>query len=525
MACVSLEVIIKSQRPLSTIYSLRLKIYHIVCFLTALVELGIISTLGTFGFSNLSNCSIQSNSEGKYLLIMIFCVNLPIMWGTAFTVLNHPVSRKNKIIKHIVLVGISVSVTWGIPTLALLVPANEIFDSIATLLACISGTVIFLSRMGSRNMFKVIKQIFTKPPTRSFRKLATKEQLLRSDTLIINQYINEELSLANFLDNFTKNTTINILIGVSLIFLTNFTVACQYSYSYKKKKYVFGVDHFKVLEDLIGKQVFNEESTFEIWEYEHDIFESIRKSYGWSDNKITDAFCDKNNFKYLENTNRAGRSSAFIFNTYNTELVIKTITKQEKYLMLEILGRYHERMVNCRDSRIVRILGLYKMKNTKQPFIIMENLLKFKEKAVIFDLKGSLNDRYTIPAGDSHGMVLKDQNLIEMKKKVILDIRKREEIVKAIDEDAIFFRDLEIIDYSLLIAFYSEKVDSTSRYIVEGDNQFQYSMGVIDFLQQFTLSKKLELAYKKMKCKKNLSVCPPDKYAARFIEFISQIFE
>ena len=45
----------------------------------------------------------------------------------------------------------------------------------------------------------------------------------------------------------------------------------------------------------------------------------------------------------------------------------------------------------------------------------MENLLKFKEKAVIFDLKGSLNDRYTIPAGDSHGMVLKDQNLIEMK--------------------------------------------------------------------------------------------------------------
>ena len=81
------------------------------------------------------------------------------------------------------------------------------------------------------------------------------------------------------------------------------------------------------MESTIGKNVYSESSSFEIWEYESDIFKSIREMYGWSDIVIINAFCDRENFRNLENTNRGGRSSAFIFRTQNDQLIIKTITK------------------------------------------------------------------------------------------------------------------------------------------------------------------------------------------------------
>ena len=517
VACLTIEIIIKTLRPLSTIYSLRMKIYHLVCFLLAAAEVITISRLGGFGFSNLSVCLVEENTDGVYVLAVIYLVNVPMLWVNAFIVLLNPVSRKNKQIKHMVIVSITKTITWGIPTLCVLVPTDPDFDYLALLLGVCSGMAVCFSRLGVKHSFKIFYQICLKRNRSEGKKII-------NDSLIVNEYIKDELSIANLLENLEKDTAKSILIGISLIFLTEFSPKSENSYTYSKKKYLFNEDHFKILESTIGKNVYSESSSFEIWEYESDIFKSIREMYGWSDIVIINAFCDRENFRNLENTNRGGRSSAFIFRTQNDQLIIKTITKEEKYLLIDILGKYHNRIVNHRESRIVRILGLYKIRSSKQSFIIMENLLKYKKEALIFDLKGSLYERRTPTVGNEYGIVLKDQNFIEMNIRIHLNSCERDKIIKAIREDAEFLQELDIIDYSLVIGLYNQKIKFADNYSLEGKNQELYSLGIIDFLQQYTLSKKLELAYKKLKCKTNLSVCPSHEYTERFINFIFRLF-
>jgi 1-phosphatidylinositol-3-phosphate 5-kinase len=64
---------------------------------------------------------------------------------------------------------------------------------------------------------------------------------------------------------------------------------------------------------------------------------------------------------------------------------------------------------------MVKILGLYRVripikgKIIKQDFVIMENLFYGKNVTKVFDLKGSLRNRYQ----NSKNAVLLDENLLE----------------------------------------------------------------------------------------------------------------
>ena len=252
------------------------------------------------------------------------------------------------------------------------------------------------------------------------------------------------------------------------------------------------------------------------------MFENIRKAAGWAEKDFRAALCDEENFKVFNNSNNGGRSSAFIFHTKNEKLVIKTVTQVEKYLLLDILHAYHDRVTKHPESKIVRILGLYKVRYNKHSFIVMENIITNKTKALVFDLKGSLDNRFVENSTIFNSKVLKDQNFIDMKKSIKVGLIQRKELISGITEDIIFLRTQNIIDYSLLSAFYSDKTESDNRYFIEGTLE-SYSIGIIDFLQQYTLSKKLELLYKKLKGKKNLSVCPPNKYSLRLIQFLNKI--
>lgn len=54
-----------------------------------------------------------------------------------------------------------------------------------------------------------------------------------------------------------------------------------------------------------------------------------------------------------------------------------------------------------RRSLLVKVMGIYKIHYTKQSVMIMVNVIK-KNKALIYDMKGSMYNRY------STGKVLKD---------------------------------------------------------------------------------------------------------------------
>ena len=506
-----------------------MKFYFIATLVISFLEILTVSFIGTFGISNLSTCVIKEKTNGSYVFILLFCINVPIMWAAIIKVFRNPVSRRNKAIRKMTTVIFSLSVAWGIPQLSPLLRfifGNYIspFDYLAIFLGCSSGIIICFARLGFTHIIEIIREISSGNKSRDVGIWLNRERKLTKNPLIINEYIKEELSIAGFFDVVTKSITRDMIIGATLVSIAEVSPENKESYAYKKQKYIFALEDLNRLERTISITLFHDEKSFEIWEYQPEIFQNIREVCGWSNTRISQAFIDENNFTMLNNINNAGRSSAFIFRTENEQLIVKTITKQEKYLLLEILDKYFQRILTNQESRIVRILGLYKLKPSGQSFILMENIFKNKDKAIIFDLKGSLHDRYTHVTDSPHQLVMKDRNFIEMDKKVILDSNIKSKLVKAISDDAKFFEELGIIDYSLIIAFYSDEVECNNRYILEGNSQQYYSIGIIDFLQEYTLSKKFELIYKKMKCKKNLSVCPPDRYAARFNEFMSRMF-
>lgn len=221
-----------------------------------------------------------------------------------------------------------------------------------------------------------------------------------------------------------------------------------------------------------------------------------------------------------------GSSPAFIFTTFDEKFVIKTINNSERRLFLNILNKYTERIFGCSESRLIRILGLFKLLPENQDFIIMENIIPGKDKAYIFDLKGSLIDRrVSISSEKKVGLVLKDQNFLEENLKIMMDTEWVNNMTKVLEDDFEMLRVENIMDYSLLVAFYTEKPEKQNRYLISG-TQGSYSLGVIDILQEYNFTKISEEKFKKMYKKNNsmLSVAEPIVYYLRIIEFLKVLF-
>ena len=126
-------------------------------------------------------------------------------------------------------------------------------------------------------------------------------------------------------------------------------------------------------------------------------------------------------------------------------------------------------MTSNRNSLIVRIYGLYKLKIyvNKQKintiyFISMENIFQHlkKEEGVvveeIYDLKGSLYGRT-----GSDGQELKDQDWVERGKKINLSKDISAVFREQIKADSRFFKKNNINDYSLMVAFVSHPPHDT----------------------------------------------------------------
>ena len=98
-----------------------------------------------------------------------------------------------------------------------------------------------------------------------------------------------------------------------------------------------------------------------------------------------------------------------------------------------------------------------------------------------------------------------------------------------------FLAKFGIMDYSLLFGIaernivrqaeseeYFEK--GYARIIFSEDNNYLYFLNIIDFLQEYNLSKRIEHSLKRIKLSsskaKNISAIPPKLYSSRFCHFI-----
>ena len=145
--------------------------------------------------------------------------------------------------------------------------------------------------------------------------------------------------------------------------------------------------------------------------------------------------------------------------------MLKTIPRHEFKFIKRILPNYHEFLTQTNpESFISKVYGIHKVifyrkkakLNKKIYFCIMNSVFHTSLKIDLrYDLKGSTYGRKTIT--DKGGVMidrtiaLKDLDFIEKQERIKVGPVNRDRILDIIKKDSVFFRQNNIIDYSLLV--------------------------------------------------------------------------
>lgn len=213
-----------------------------------------------------------------------------------------------------------------------------------------------------------------------------------------------------------------------------------------------------------------------------------------------------------------GRSPNSILYTWDRRMLIKTISEQEKDLLIDkLLKNYHVRMRDTK-SLLCRIYGLFRISISDQfstYVVLMKNMceLPLQTKILTFDIKGSSVDRDCISNSDkkkyldltnknefkareykeeiiklNKDNVLKDNDLRFLELEFNLSSSNAINLKKAVEKDSEFLEKYEITDYSLLFALHYFNKDDYSRnfknlgVLKSSDNKYLFCFSIIDFL-------------------------------------------
>jgi 1-phosphatidylinositol-4-phosphate 5-kinase len=138
-----------------------------------------------------------------------------------------------------------------------------------------------------------------------------------------------------------------------------------------------------------------------------------------------------------------GKSTAtFIWST-DKKFMIKTMSQEDSESLKSILRPYHEHLARFPYSLLERILGHYRanLDGKRFYFIVINNILSMDKKMdEVYDLKGStvgrgltLKERQRRNKGET--VTMKDNDILERKRKLILDPVIRKEILQQLNQD------------------------------------------------------------------------------------------
>ncbi|KAI3472272.1 hypothetical protein Pfo_029760 [Paulownia fortunei] len=288
----------------------------------------------------------------------------------------------------------------------------------------------------------------------------------------------------------------------------------------------------------------------------------------------------------LRELSSPGKSGSFFYLTNDDRYMIKTMKKAEVKVLLRMLNAYYNHVRAFENTLVTKYYGLHcvKLNGQKVRFIIMGNL--FCSEYMIhrrYDLKGSTFGRLTDkPESEiDANTTLKDLDL-----NFIFRLQKTwfQEFRRQVDRDCEFLEQERIMDYSLLVGLHfteasndehthsdnggseNESVPRLSRADIDqllldpagwasirlginmparverterrNDGELQlvgeptgeyYDVimffGIIDILQDYDITKKLEHAYKSIQYDPNsISAVDPKQYSRRFRDYIFKAF-
>ena len=282
------------------------------------------------------------------------------------------------------------------------------------------------------------------------------------------------------------------------------------------------------------------------------VFHHIRLMDNISIDDILSSLDPINNMKKIKSMKvTGGRGSNCIINTWDKKIIVKTVNKTERQILVEkMIVDYHCLMKESK-SLLSRIYGIFKIELKDKGSInvmIQRNMndLPIKTKLLTFDFKGSTVDRQSIAEEDVKlnkqellnkykNIVLKDIDLGIIDMKFVIDYNNWQKIMSVIDSDSMFLQNYEVTDYSLLIFVHKYRKEDMinnkkcSRIIPSKDNKYIFNFAIIDFLGPFNFEKKGEklakelVGYIKKLKDTNFSVLDPNRYGTRFRNFAKKI--
>ncbi|KAM0677993.1 hypothetical protein BDAP_000133 [Binucleata daphniae] len=282
-------------------------------------------------------------------------------------------------------------------------------------------------------------------------------------------------------------------------------------------------------------------------------FEEIRNACNIKENEFMNSF----KIEYFLKKSHVGKKS-LIFYTANFRFVVKTIRKREKDVLVSILDNY-VKYVKKGDTILSKIYGCYRIKSTFYGVfyvIVMDCVFNSPNMMhEIYDLKGSMHGRY---AQNLSYVTLKDCDWKTRNKKLYLNDDAKK-MYSMMERDVEFLERNNILDYSLvlgikyientkLLRFYSFYTEKDNRIVLvedkseifkkslpvaevcnatftsyQNNEKVFYNVGIVDFLTNWSILKKLEYYFSILTCKKNFSCVHPSCYRERFLKMANEV--
>ncbi|XP_017288181.1 phosphatidylinositol 4-phosphate 5-kinase-like protein 1 isoform X2 [Kryptolebias marmoratus] len=191
---------------------------------------------------------------------------------------------------------------------------------------------------------------------------------------------------------------------------------------------------------------------FEMHTFAAPVFAKLRHSLDITEEEFMSSLCsDKNYLQFVSNS----KSKADFFLTNDKRFFLKTQSKREVRFLLSNLQAYMNHLEKYPHSLLVRFLGVHRIvipHQLKKYFIVMQSVFYPDERInVRYDIKGCEVGRWTNP--DTKGgqiiKVLKDNNF---KNQYISLGQEKSWFDSQVKADTAFLRQLNVLDYSLLLA-------------------------------------------------------------------------
>ncbi|NP_001365949.1 phosphatidylinositol 4-phosphate 5-kinase-like protein 1 isoform 1 [Mus musculus] len=292
------------------------------------------------------------------------------------------------------------------------------------------------------------------------------------------------------------------------------------------------------------------EEGFELGTLAGPAFARLRKSIGLTEEDYQATLGPGDPYLQFFSTSK---SKASFFLTHDQRFFVKTQRRHEVHVLLAHLPRYVEHLQQYPHSLLARLLGVYSLRvaqGKKKYFIIMQCIFyptsRISER---YDIKGCNISRWVDPApeGSPLVLVLKDLNFQE---KTMRLGAQRSWFLRQMELDTAFLREVNVLDYSLLVAiqflhedekgihhsvfstFKSIQGVSKSKgtgdqncrmlpdlpnalHILDGPDQ-RYFLGLVDMTTVYGFRKRLEHVWKMVRYPgQSVSTVSPAHYARR----------